>query len=97
MRLKWSIYTFSPRRGFRRRDIESEYFQIIIQIISWESAVISLTKFSIMDTFNEYHISVSESVNRQYKIEKVKTYFCPALVMMHIDRNMSPSIFCLRL
>ena len=23
---------FSPRRGFRRRDIESEYYQIIIQI-----------------------------------------------------------------
>ena len=44
----------------------------------------------MVDTFNEYHISVSESVNRQYKIEKVKTYFCPALVMMHIDRDMSP-------
>ena len=43
-----------------------------------------------MDTFNEYHISVSESINRQYKIEIEQGVFCPALVMMHIDRDMSP-------
>ena len=93
---KWNFW-FSPRRGFRRRDIESEYFQIIIQIIFWESCRFNLWDFSRVDTFKEYHIWVSESVNRQYKIEKVKSLFCPALVMMHIDRNMSPSIFCLRL
>ena len=51
----------------------------------------------IMDTFNQYHVSVSQSVNRQYRIEKIKTYFCLALVMMHIDRDMSPFMLSLRL
>ena len=81
---------FSPRRGFRRRDIESEYYQIIIRIISWESGLFKLWNFSRVDTFDEYHISVSESINRQYSIEKIKSLFCPGLVMMHIDRDTSP-------
>ena len=54
--------------------------------MSWESVVLNLTKFSRVDTFNEYHISVSESINRQYSIEKIKSVFSPGLVMMHIDR-----------
>ena len=81
---------FSPRRGFRRRDIESEYYQIIIRIISWESVRLNLWDFSRVDTFDEYHISVSESINRQYNIETIRNTFCPGLVMMHIDRDMSP-------
>ena len=81
---------FSPRRGFRRRDIESEYYQIIIRIIFLESVVLNLCKISTTDTFDEYHISVSESINHQYNIEKIKSVFCPGLVMMHIDRDMSP-------
>ena len=55
-----------------------------------ESGLFNLTKFSMVDTFDEYHISVSESINRQYSIEKIKSLFCPGLVMMHIDRDTSP-------
>ena len=84
------IASFSPRRGYRRRDIESEYYEIILRIISWESVRLNLWDFSITDTFNEYHISVSESINRQYSIEKIKSVFSPGLVMMHIDRDTSP-------
>ena len=83
-------YQFSPRRGFRRRDIESAYYRIIIRIIFFESGLFNLCKFSRVDTFDEYHISVSESINRQYSIEKIKSVFSPGLVMMHIDRDTSP-------
>ena len=75
---------------FCRRDIWSEYYQIIIRIIFLESVVLNLWDFWPMDTFNEYHISVSESINGQYRIEMIRNTFCPGFIMMHIDRDMSP-------
>ena len=58
--------SFSPRRGFRRRDIESEYFQIIIQIIFWESVWFNLWDFSRMDIFNHFQDWSREYTYIQY-------------------------------
>ena len=39
-----------------------------------------------MDILNDYQRLVSESINSQYKIEKIKTYFSLGFIMTHIDR-----------